>query len=131
MTDEPYLARAHRREVTYQQDITDWAQVTAQIRQLAQRVADDLAGQQRPAVRVVVKVRYPPFFTVTRGVPLAEPTWTGAIEAGAAAAWPVHPAARSACSASAPSSPTPESSARESPGPRWPGAPLRDDRTLP
>ena len=87
VTDEPYQARGHGREETFQQDITDWAQVTAQVRRLARQVAGDLAGEQRPAARVIVKVRYAPFITATRGHPLAAPTLDpSAIEAGAAAA---------------------------------------------
>jgi nucleotidyltransferase/DNA polymerase involved in DNA repair len=72
--ETPYLAKSHGREVTYQQNITDWAEVTAQIGQLAHTVAAELVPGERPAIRVVVKVRYAPFVTVTHGVPLAGPT---------------------------------------------------------
>jgi nucleotidyltransferase/DNA polymerase involved in DNA repair len=87
VTDEPYVARGHGREVTFQHDITDWARVRAEIRRLARQVSDDVAAEQRPAARIIVKVRYAPFLTYTRGVPLAEPTMDpDAIEAGALAA---------------------------------------------
>jgi impB/mucB/samB family C-terminal domain len=44
-------------------------------------------AEQRPAIRVVVKVRYKPFFASTHGVPLAEPTSDqAAIELGGALA---------------------------------------------
>ena len=87
VSDEPYLPRSRSREVTFQQDLTDWDQVEAEIALLARRVADDVAAEGRPAVRIVVKVRYRPFFTSTHGVPLAEPTASPeAIEAGARAA---------------------------------------------
>ena len=80
--DTPYRARSHGREVTYQQDLTDWDQVTAEVARLAETVAAELAGAEpeagasgpRPAVRVVVKVRYAPFITETHGQPLAAPT---------------------------------------------------------
>jgi nucleotidyltransferase/DNA polymerase involved in DNA repair len=72
--ETPYLAKSHGREVTYQQNITSWTEVTTQIGQLAETVAAELVPEQRPAVRVVVKVRYAPFVTVTHGVPLPEPT---------------------------------------------------------
>ena len=80
--DTPYRARSHGREVTYQQDIEDWDRVTEEVGRLADAVAAELAGAEpdpgtdgpRPAVRVVVKVRYAPFITVTHGQPLAEPT---------------------------------------------------------
>ena len=71
--DAPYLARSHGREVTFQQDIADWAQVRAEVARLAEQVAAELADGGRPAARVVVKVRYAPFITQTHGVALAEP----------------------------------------------------------
>lgn len=46
-----------------------------------------MLAEQRPAIRVAVKIRYRPFFTSTRGVLLAEPTSDrAAIELGAALA---------------------------------------------
>jgi nucleotidyltransferase/DNA polymerase involved in DNA repair len=73
VTAEPYLPRSRGREVTYQQDIEDWDRVREEVAMLARRVSDDVAREGRPAVRVVVKVRYRPFFTFSHGVPLAEP----------------------------------------------------------
>jgi nucleotidyltransferase/DNA polymerase involved in DNA repair len=73
VTAEPYVPRSHSREVTFQQDIEDWDVVRAEVAVIARRVAADVAAEGRPAVRVVVKVRYKPFFTSTHGVPLAEP----------------------------------------------------------
>jgi DNA polymerase-4 len=75
----PYVPRSHGREVTFQQNIKDWAQVAAEVARLARQVADEVS--ERSVARVVVKVRYAPFVTVTHGVPL-----TGAIEEAAAAA---------------------------------------------
>jgi nucleotidyltransferase/DNA polymerase involved in DNA repair len=88
VTAEPYVPRSRGREVTFQSDIEDWEQVRAEVAALARRVAEDVAAEGRPAVRVVVKVRYKPFFTSTHGVPLAAPAGeaaAGAEEAGAAA----------------------------------------------
>ena len=70
----PYVARSHGREVTFQEDIGDWARVTEEVARLAGVVAHELATEQRPAIRVVVKVRYAPFITQTHGQPLAAPT---------------------------------------------------------
>lgn len=70
----PYVPRSHGREVTYQQNITDWDEVRREITRLARWVAEDVASEQRPAVRIVVKVRYAPFDTSTHGHPLAAPT---------------------------------------------------------
>jgi DNA polymerase-4 len=74
--DTPYRARSHGREVTFQQDLTGWSEVTSEVARLAETVAAELAGagEPRPAVRVVVKVRYAPFITETHGQPLPEPT---------------------------------------------------------
>jgi nucleotidyltransferase/DNA polymerase involved in DNA repair len=82
---EPYVPRSRGREVTFQHDIEDWDQVRAEVVALARRVAQDVAEEGRAAVRVVVKVRYKPFFTSTHGVPL-EGAGTAAIEAAALAA---------------------------------------------
>jgi nucleotidyltransferase/DNA polymerase involved in DNA repair len=82
---EPYVPRSRGREVTFQRDIEDWEQVRAEVAALAERVAQDVEAEGRPAVRVVVKVRYKPFFTSTHGVPLEGPG-AAAIEAAALAA---------------------------------------------
>jgi nucleotidyltransferase/DNA polymerase involved in DNA repair len=83
----PYVARSHGRETTFQRDIGDWDEVRREVARLARLVAADIAAEQRPAIRVVVKVRYVPFFTRTHGQPLDAPA-TGAalIEAAALAA---------------------------------------------
>jgi len=87
VTDEPYLARSRGRETTFQQDIENWQQVRAEVMRLAGLVARDVAAERRPAARVVVKVRYAPFFTSTHGVALAVPTEEpSAIERSALAA---------------------------------------------
>jgi DNA polymerase IV len=75
----PYVARSHGREVTFQQNIKDWAQVRAEVTRLARQVTEEVS--ERAVARVVVKVRYAPFDTVTHGVAL-----TGTIEAAALAA---------------------------------------------
>jgi DNA polymerase-4 len=69
----PYRPRSRGREITFQQDLADWAQVRGEVARLARLVAADVAAEDRPAERVVVKVRYAPFFTSTHGRPLAEP----------------------------------------------------------
>jgi nucleotidyltransferase/DNA polymerase involved in DNA repair len=75
----PYVARSHGREVTFQQNIKDWAKVGEEVTRLARPVADEVS--ERTVARVVVKVRFAPFVTVTHGVPL-----TGTIEDAAQAA---------------------------------------------
>ncbi len=70
----PYVARSRSRETTFQRDLDDWDEVRREVVNLAQRVANDVDSEERPAIRVVVKVRYKPFTTHTHGHPLAAPT---------------------------------------------------------
>jgi nucleotidyltransferase/DNA polymerase involved in DNA repair len=87
VTDEPYQPRGHGRETTFQENIADWDRVRAEIVRLAALVTQDVAAENRPAARIIVKVRYAPFMTYSRSHPLAEPTMDpAAIEAGALAA---------------------------------------------
>jgi len=74
----PYVARSHGREVTFQVNIADWAEVRNEVARLARQVEAEV---DRPVARVVVKVRYAPFVTITHGVPL-----TGAFDEAALAA---------------------------------------------
>ena len=75
----PYVPRSHGREVTFQRNISDWGQVEQEVARLARQVSTELS--EREVARVVVKVRYAPFTTVTHGVAL-----TGTIEEAALAA---------------------------------------------
>jgi len=87
VTDEPYVPRGHGKEVTFQQNLTDWAQVREEVAKISRTVADDVAAEGRLAARIVVKVRYAPFFTRTHGRTLAEPSReSAAIEEAALAA---------------------------------------------
>jgi DNA polymerase-4 len=70
----PYVARGHSRETTFQQNLTEPAQIETEVRRLAAQVADDLAAERRPAVRLILKVRYAPFTTKTYSRKLAAPT---------------------------------------------------------
>jgi nucleotidyltransferase/DNA polymerase involved in DNA repair len=72
--DTPYVARGHGREETFQRNIADWPGVQAEVVRIARLLAGDLVQEPRPAVRVVVKVRYAPFVTETHGVTLSSPS---------------------------------------------------------
>ncbi len=74
VSSTPYVRRSLGREVTYQQDLVEWADVRREVVALAQRVAGEAAEEGREVLRVVVKVRYVPFFTETHGRTLPEPT---------------------------------------------------------
>ena len=83
--DSPYVARGHGREETFQRNIADWSVVQAEVTRIAERLAVDLAAEPRPAVRVIVKVRYAPFITETHGVTLDSPSSEAAVISRAAA----------------------------------------------
>ena len=84
--DTPWVPRGHGRETTFQQDLTDWGDVEAQVRALALRVQEDIRREGRRAVRVGLKVRYVPFETHTAGAALPAPTFDAEVIAEAAAA---------------------------------------------
>jgi DNA polymerase-4 len=70
----PYVARGRSREVTFQQNLDDWAQIAIEARTIALAVSDDLLGYGRPATRLTLKVRYAPFDTRTKSRKLPAPT---------------------------------------------------------
>lgn len=61
--DTPWVARGHSRETTYQQDLVTSAEIEAAVRELVDRVLEDVAAEGRPVVGVTLKVRYVPFIT--------------------------------------------------------------------
>jgi DNA polymerase-4 len=84
VTSEPYVPRGHGRERTFQANLTDPDEIRAGIEELARELAAELAGDGRPVARVVVKVRFAPFFTSTHGAAVPEPSSdAGAITAAA------------------------------------------------
>lgn len=79
-----YVPRSHGREVTFQENIADWARVRAEVAALARQVCSEIT--ERPVAHMVVKVRYAPFVTVTHGVAMRGPADADAFEAAALAA---------------------------------------------
>jgi nucleotidyltransferase/DNA polymerase involved in DNA repair len=77
--DTPYVARGHGREETFQRNIADWPGIRAEVVRIARLLAGDLVKEPRPAVRVIVKVRYAPFVTETHGVTLSSPSSDAAV----------------------------------------------------
>ena len=67
------MPRSRSRETTFQRDLGEWERVRAEVAALARRVALDVAEEGRPVARVVVKVRFAPFFTHTRSLTLPAP----------------------------------------------------------
>lgn len=70
----PWVARSHSRETTFQQNLTEWADVQQELIALTARLHDDVVRDGRPVGRVAVKVRFAPFFTATKSAKLPEPT---------------------------------------------------------
>jgi DNA polymerase-4 len=71
---EPWVPRAHGRETTFQEDLEDWERIAEEVRALTRRVVEDIDKEGRPAARVGLKLRYKPFFTVTRSLTLPAST---------------------------------------------------------
>lgn len=73
--DTPWIARAHGHETTFQQDLVGVEAISTALRSLAEQVLADLVEEGRACTRVHLKVRFAPFFTVTRVRKLVEPTF--------------------------------------------------------
>ncbi|MGM7778736.1 DNA polymerase IV [Arthrobacter sp. KNU-44] len=70
--DTPWVARGHSRETTFQQDLTDPAQVEDAVRELTAHVLEDVVAEGRPVIGLTLKVRYAPFLTTTLGKKVPE-----------------------------------------------------------
>ncbi|MDQ0028463.1 DNA polymerase IV [Arthrobacter bambusae] len=70
--DTPWVARGHSRETTFQQDLIDPNQVADAVRELAERVLEDVVAEGRPVIGLTLKVRYAPFSTTTQGKKIPE-----------------------------------------------------------
>jgi DNA polymerase-4 len=71
---EPWVARAHGRETTFQEDLDDWDRIADEIRALTRQVKADIDKEGRPAARVGLKLRYRPFTTISRSLTLTSAT---------------------------------------------------------
>jgi DNA polymerase IV len=74
VTGEPWVPRAHGRETTFQEDLEDWDRIADEVRALTRQVVEDIEREGRPAARVGLKLRYKPFFTISRSLTLKEST---------------------------------------------------------
>ncbi len=68
VTAEPSAPKGRGRERTFQRDLADRERIRAETVRLARELAAELATEDRTIARVVVKVRFAPFFTATHGV---------------------------------------------------------------
>jgi len=77
--DTPWVARAHGRETTFQSNLTSHEEVAGALLALAEQVVEDLQREGRACARVHLKVRFAPFFTVTRIRKLSASTYDAAV----------------------------------------------------
>lgn len=75
----PRIPHAHGRETTFQRDLTTSGEIAEALRVLADHVVADIRREGRPCLRVHLKVRFAPFFTVGRIRKLPEPTYDPAV----------------------------------------------------
>ncbi len=71
---DPYVARGHGKERTFQEDLVEPERIRTEFGRLARELLEDLREEARPVVRVIVKVRFAPFFTSTHGARVDPPT---------------------------------------------------------
>ncbi|HET7235624.1 MAG TPA: DNA polymerase IV [Actinomycetota bacterium] len=71
---EAWVPKGISREHTFQVNLTDPAEMAREVERIAREVAGDVATNGRLAERVIVKVRFAPFVTTTRGAKLEVPT---------------------------------------------------------
>ncbi len=73
ISTQPYVPKGHSREVTVTDDLVERVDIEATLRRLVIEVLGDVA-HDRAVTHVAIKVRFVPFFTVTRVHKLATPT---------------------------------------------------------
>ena len=82
---EPWVARSRSKEVTFEEDLTERADIEEQLTALARALAAEVAAAGRRVIRVGVKVRSASFFTQTREAKLRDgPTTDPGVIADAA-----------------------------------------------
>ncbi len=74
VSDAPWVPKGVSHERTFQRDLTDPHQIRRELSRLVGELMDDVTEDGRPLARVVVKVRFAPFFTTQHGRKLPEPT---------------------------------------------------------
>lgn len=72
--DEPWIPRSRGREHTFQTDVQDWDELRRHLVRLVHELAADMGDDLQITRRIVVKVRYVPFFTKEYGFTLQTPS---------------------------------------------------------
>ncbi len=86
IVDEPYIARGRSREITFERDLTDRADIERTVARLATELTESVVAEGRRVTHVSVKVRTATFFTRTKISKLPEPTTEAADVTAMAAA---------------------------------------------
>ena len=86
IVDEPYIARGRSREITFERDLTDRADIERTVARLATELTESVVAEGRRVTHVSVKVRTATFFTRTKISKLPEPTTDAADVTAMAAA---------------------------------------------
>jgi DNA polymerase-4 len=81
---EPWVRRGLSHQTTYPHDLTDRAEIEAELRALAERVTSDVVAEGRWIERVGIVVRFASFYTPTRVTKLSGPTQDSFVVAAAA-----------------------------------------------
>ena len=74
VSDEPWVPKGISHERTFQRDLTDPEEIRRELERLVRELMEDVRKDGRPVMRIVVKVRFAPFFTQQHGRKLPEPT---------------------------------------------------------
>jgi DNA polymerase-4 len=72
LATEPWVAKSRSKEVTFDRDLTERAEIEEQLTALARALTAEVAGAGRQVIRVGVKVRSSSFFTQTREAKLRD-----------------------------------------------------------
>ena len=72
LVTEPWVARSRSREVTFDADMADPAQVASRLDEMARGLGRDVVADGRRVTHVAVKVRYRSFFTPIRSMKLRD-----------------------------------------------------------
>jgi DNA polymerase-4 len=74
VSDEPWVPRGISHERTFQTNLTDRNEIRRELSRLVTELMSDVHTDGRSVMRVIVKVRFAPFFTQQHGRKLPEPT---------------------------------------------------------
>jgi DNA polymerase-4 len=84
IVDEPHVAKGRSREITFEHDVTDPAEMHEHVAAMANELTESVTGEGRRVTHVSVKLRTASFFTRTKIRKLPAPTTDRAVVVAAA-----------------------------------------------